>query len=215
MKIYSYVVVYDTGFAPNPFWRYCTLATCKPKIRRKAKKGDWIIGTGSVSNVGNNKLIFAMKVTEKMSLEDYGSDKRFAKKIPGGGPKREMGDNIYYRDKNGEMRQRFPSMHSYRNRENPETKDHDLKGKNALISNARNFYYFGRNATEIPNNLSCLIKRGPGHKCNFSLQVIDRFLHWIQGKKPGINGGPCDYPTRQKVCIRKTDKCKSGSCRAP
>jgi Nucleotide modification associated domain 2 len=30
MKVYSYVVRCDTGFAPNPFWGYCTLAACTP-----------------------------------------------------------------------------------------------------------------------------------------------------------------------------------------
>ncbi len=46
-RIYSYVVRYDSGFAPNPFYGYCTLATCKPDIRRGAEVGDWVVGSGS------------------------------------------------------------------------------------------------------------------------------------------------------------------------
>ena len=34
MKLFSYVVARDFAFAPNPFHGYCTLATCKPIIRR-------------------------------------------------------------------------------------------------------------------------------------------------------------------------------------
>jgi len=200
-------VVYDTGFAPNPFWKFCTIATCKPCIRRRAEVGDWIIGTGSVRNIGQNKLVYAMKVTEIMPLEDYGSDSRFRNKIPGKGTKQEIGDNIYYRDKDGYVKQRFPSMHSYPNGEDPETKRHDLDGKNVLISRSGNFYYFGRKGPEIPDQLSCLIKKGPGHKCNFSQQVIDRFLQWIKGKNLGINGDPCGYPTLKKSCT-KTGKDK-------
>lgn len=49
MKIFSYVVSRDFGFAPNPFFNFCTLATCKPKIRKDAKIGDWIIGTNSTT----------------------------------------------------------------------------------------------------------------------------------------------------------------------
>lgn len=49
MRLFSYVVRFDSGFAPNPFYGYCTLATCKPPIRRTALVGDWIIGTGSAS----------------------------------------------------------------------------------------------------------------------------------------------------------------------
>src|SRR5712671_5339411 len=34
MRLYSYVVARDFGFAPNPFFGVCTLATCKPDIRK-------------------------------------------------------------------------------------------------------------------------------------------------------------------------------------
>jgi hypothetical protein len=40
-------VARDYGFAPNPFFGVCTLATCKPKIRKAAAIGDWVVGTGS------------------------------------------------------------------------------------------------------------------------------------------------------------------------
>lgn len=40
MKLFSYIVTHDAGFAPNPFWGYCTLACCKPAIRRTANVGD-------------------------------------------------------------------------------------------------------------------------------------------------------------------------------
>ena len=32
--LFSYVVATDSGFAPNPFFGLCTLACCKPAIRR-------------------------------------------------------------------------------------------------------------------------------------------------------------------------------------
>lgn len=32
--VFSYVVVADTGFAPNPFFGLCTLACCKPQLRK-------------------------------------------------------------------------------------------------------------------------------------------------------------------------------------
>jgi len=210
MKIYSYVVKSDSGFAPNPFWGYCTLATCKPVIRRTAKKGDWVIGTGSVKNVGHNKLIYAMKVTEVMPLEDYWDDKRFAKKKPGKRIKESVGDNIYYRDEEG-IGQHFPSIHSYSDREDLKSKCHDLKGKNVLISQSGNFYYFGRNAPKIPESLLCLIKRGPSHKCNFPQDVVNEFLRWTQEKKLGINGYPCGYSEQRKSCIERKDKYKSRS----
>src|SRR5712692_10528871 len=54
VKLYSYVVARDYGFAPNPFFGFCTLATCKPEIRKAAAIDDWVIGTGSKrQNRGN------------------------------------------------------------------------------------------------------------------------------------------------------------------
>ncbi len=44
MRIYAYILKVDSGFAPNPFHGWCTLACCKPAIRRKARPGDWIVG---------------------------------------------------------------------------------------------------------------------------------------------------------------------------
>ena len=44
MKLYSYIIKSDLGFSPNPFWGKCTLACCKPVIRKTAKPGDWVVG---------------------------------------------------------------------------------------------------------------------------------------------------------------------------
>ena len=51
-RLYSYVVVSDHGFAPNPFHGYCTLANCKPRIRGSAQPGDWILGSASRAGGG-------------------------------------------------------------------------------------------------------------------------------------------------------------------
>jgi hypothetical protein len=74
MALYSYVLRFDTGDAPNPYGGVCTLTVCKPAIRRTAQVGDWIIGTGSRhSPVGDiaGYLVYAMKVSHKLSLADY------------------------------------------------------------------------------------------------------------------------------------------------
>ena len=56
MKIHSYVIDHDLGFAPNPFYGVCTLAACKPRIRGHAKIGDYVIGTGSKRKNINGRL---------------------------------------------------------------------------------------------------------------------------------------------------------------
>ena len=45
MKICTYTVKRDKGFAPNPFYGYCTLAACTPNhMNAKLKEGDYIVG---------------------------------------------------------------------------------------------------------------------------------------------------------------------------
>ena len=44
IRLFSYKLTNDSGFAPNPFGRVMTLATCKPKIRQSKIPGDWIAG---------------------------------------------------------------------------------------------------------------------------------------------------------------------------
>jgi hypothetical protein len=82
MRLFSYVVARDYGFAPNPFFNECTLATCKPRIRSVAKVGDWVVGTGSSEQHRTGFLVYAMHVTETMSFNQYWADERFQQKKP-------------------------------------------------------------------------------------------------------------------------------------
>jgi len=83
-KLYSYVVDHDYGYAPNPYDGYCTLAQCmygkkSKNITDVAEPGDWIVGTGGVKKVsaGHMKIIYAMRVDEKITLAEYYKDPRF------------------------------------------------------------------------------------------------------------------------------------------
>ncbi len=82
MRLYSYKVRYDIGFAPNPFHGVCTLATCKPRIRAGASVGDWVVGVGSASQGTLGRLVFGMQVEEKMTFDEYWDDERFQSKKP-------------------------------------------------------------------------------------------------------------------------------------
>ncbi|MDZ4202515.1 MAG: hypothetical protein U1C96_10260 [Gallionella sp.] len=82
-QMFSYVVDHDYGFAPNPENGLCSLARCKfgspgkANLVEKARVGDWILGTiGKRNSQGNSGvliggLVYAMKVTEKILLEEY------------------------------------------------------------------------------------------------------------------------------------------------
>ena len=83
MELLSYIVARDFGFAPNPFYGYCTLATCKPKVRQYSSIGDWVVGTGAKTKYNLcGYLIFAMKIDTEMDFDSYWNDPRFLCKQP-------------------------------------------------------------------------------------------------------------------------------------
>ena len=104
IRLFSYKMTHDSGFAPNPFQGVCTLATCKADLRRTKRVGDWIAGFTSkhlnADRVGEERLVYLMQITEKVPFETYHTDRRFAAKIPMPASKRcieTVGDNIYGR----------------------------------------------------------------------------------------------------------------------
>ena len=191
MKYYSYKVARDYGFAPNPFGGVCTLATCKPGIRKYADVNDWIIGTGTKKYGLEGQLIFAMEVTEKMTFNQYWNDPRFQFKKPifNGSLKQTYGDNIYHRESSGDWHQEN-SHHSYEDgKTNYLNLNRDTKSDNVLISS--NFYYFGDGNIEIPEEFGleiCIKKQG--YK-KIKLEIAERFIQWLQENyEPGYNGDP-------------------------
>ena len=181
IKLYSYVITHDSGFAPNPYWGYCTLATCKPRIRSSAQVGNWIIATGSKDGVGNGKLVYALRVDEVLPLEKYYDDPRFDVKKPIVGDDIQLcGDNIYFR-KDGEWKQRRNFHHK---EEDMET---DVSGKNVLI--AEHFYYFRNDAVDVPPEYRSLVAKGRGHRSNFNPALVEEFIVWLQTNfRAGIHG---------------------------
>lgn len=198
MKLFSYVVARDFGFAPNPFYGFCTLATCKPKIRSSAKIGDWILGTGSKRNKKNNHIVYIMNVTEVMSFDDYWKDPRFTNKKPNlyGSKKQAFGDNIYRRSKSGSWHQ-IDSHHSFGDgSSNPGNISNDTQTNRILIS--ENFIYWGGTGPKIPkcftNYKGYDIRARRGHKNKFPDKLVEDFTSWIETlDSNGYCGEPLDW----------------------
>lgn len=192
MKIFVYVLAHDGGFAPNPFHGWCTLACCKPAIRRRVRPGDWVVGL-TPRSLGNH-VAYAMKVDESLSFEDYWRDARFEAKRPrwqAGVPLVEKcGDNCYEPVPGG-FRQ-LPSAHwdHKNNREHQEAKAKDLRGKQVLV--ARRFCYFGADAVLLPESVSF---RFPErfHRVNFSDQERAALVAFLDALPQGIRGRPRNW----------------------
>jgi hypothetical protein len=84
--LFSYVGDHDEGYSPNPVGGICTLAHCKfsqsgrRNLVEMAEIGDWIVGTGgkSVYSAGHGRLIYAMRVTDKIPLRTYLTVRQYA-----------------------------------------------------------------------------------------------------------------------------------------
>lgn len=187
MKVISYVVTDDYGFAPNPFHGFLTLATCKPLIRKSCntKVGDVLLGKAARSN----KLIYIGIISEILSIEEYSTDSRFELKKPRKirfvGDIAGLGDNIYF--KRGDIWEQIqPSLHKEAD------KCHDLSGKRVLI--CEQFWYFGENATDIPLEFLSFICKGRGmkHSKEEDKSTVKNFMIWLEETFPqqGILGNP-------------------------
>ena len=206
-KYFAYIVTADAGFAPNPFYRFCTLATCKPEIRKAAKVGDWIIGFYSRAQTVSSKkyrgkLIYAMKVTEKMNLDQYWKNEKFLKKkYSNKSSKSEYGDNIYHKNSKGVWVQEKNHYH-YDER----SKEVDIGGKFVLISN--HFFYFGKNHVQLPKGFKRLVNKLPrGHKYKGLEKVGKKLIELLQKKyKTGMHGDPIDYTEDNVDCEMKNPR---------
>ena len=197
MKVYSYVVARDFGFAPNPFHGYCTLATCKPQIRKNAAIGDIIIGIGSGAkgSAYKDRMIFAMRVSEILTFDEYWVDPKFQVKKPfmSGSKKQMYGDNIYHTSpETGEMVQEF-SHHSLEDGStNYKNYNRDVPGEKVLV--AEQFWYFGNQAIEIPSSLSCLSEVKRGHQVWKGQDFYCAVSAWLESLNvSGFIGKPCRF----------------------
>jgi hypothetical protein len=194
MVLLSYIVKSDYGFAPNPYWGTLTLTTCKWPIRLEGQKlkelhkdGFWIIGTGSKEVVRSDgstkdysgKLVFAMKVSQVMSLKEYDRfcsqlNSPLKNKIPDKVKdlRIQAGDCIYKYPIIGENPLQRPGLHCSNDIQD------DLKGDYSLLSTE--FYYFGCNAITIPNTFDSLILNRKGYKKIEDQILITEFVDWLK-----------------------------------
>lgn len=179
MKLYSYVIPRDYGFAPNPYFNYCTLATCKPVIRRCAQLGDWVAAFGAAGSPVHEKLVVLMRVEETLSFDEYWEDERFRCKRPvfNKGVMHMYGDNIYHHV-GEEWMQEF-SHHSMPDGSiNYVNLDRDTQTDRVLIS--QDYYYFGNNAIDMPQRFETLIRKGRNHIVCKDEAVINNFISYTR-----------------------------------
>ena len=199
-----YVVDRAFGFAPNPFHGYCTLATCKPGIRSKAEVGDWVFGMGGSRLRAVGQCIFAMRVTQKTTFNDYWSNAEFLDKRPvrNGSNRMLVGDNIYHYDSRSRKWHQADSHHSNADGSiNTHNLSTDTKTDKVLVS--RHFVYFGSAAPVVPKRLLNAI----GYENRRNYRVFDAatcvsLIDWLHTSFPNllnsVTADPFDFKQSER-----------------
>lgn len=206
LRLFSYKMNADTGFAPNPFFGVLTLATCKPQIRKSKREGDWIAGFTSKElcndPVGEERLIYLMQVSRKVPLAQYFHDKEFACKIPRPNAHQALemaGDNIYrplcgdaIEPDDFEQIRNANHWDKVTNGPDDYSLRHDVGGGHILV--AEKYAYFGGDPLFIPAEIRPQIPRGQsaqGYRTHDPIRArafIDYVLTKSAGRK--ILGAP-------------------------
>jgi hypothetical protein len=186
--LYSYKMTADTGFAPNPFFGFLTLANCKPLIRQKKRVGDYIAGFTSKELCGDppgmERLVYIMKVTAKITFDEYWASRRYAVKKPSRNSiEATRGDNIYQPILVG----RPFSLDNYKQVPNffhDETRRlHDVSGEFVLVS--EDFYYFGAGAIPIDQFAIRIPKTQSPHGVKTDNEAeIQKLLDYLASRYP-------------------------------
>lgn len=215
-KMWSYKLVWDTMFAPNPLFDVLTLATCKPVIRRSPnnQKGMWIAGFtactihnatvfgGGITrcNREEEKLIYLAQISDILTLDDYWEQypQKRCDNSRDNNSARWYGDNIYNRNYTDEEGNIKPMANSGEH-EGPETGKRDYHyGKNAII--CKRFYYFTpENRMDVPVRFKKLVHGAKGQ--SIKSDGVEEFIAYVAdyAAKFGVHNGivghiPVIYP---------------------
>ncbi len=209
-RLIAYVMPWDTGMAPNITGGVCTLATCKPAIRRGVNLGrDWVVAVGAVKTVMHvaggkktyenwkDRLVYAMVPDERLTYDQYFHDKRFGAKIPQAS--NDPGDNLYYREKPGAPYTTVPHVNDIhrsdeRMRYSSNFAAHDQTADAVLVANK--FWYWGENAPHLADtglkqkSIDGIMHARRGHVVINDPDIIRDVVDWLRAQEPGIHGQP-------------------------
>jgi len=138
-----------------------------------------VVGVGGANAPSGNlsgRLVFAMRVEEVLTLEEY--HRRALADWPSKIPDvtsldlaARLGDCIY--DFSGSKVRPRPGVHGAGNISS------DLGGKNVLLS--RDFYYFGREAIPLDPDLKNICPSTQGHRSDANIDKMAAFVVWLRG----------------------------------
>ncbi len=151
MRVHTYVIVVDSGAAPNYDKPFTTLAVCKPRIRRKSSVDELVLAFAGqkVNPYEPHAVVWAGVVKEKLSFAEYWNDPRFAGKKPDRAP---TPDNFYRPTKGGGLLWVENPVHFL------ESAEHDTNGRYVLVFDPS--WRFGANGPPLPTDFGLRMTHG-------------------------------------------------------
>ena len=195
-RLFTYKVAHDAGNAPNPYHGVCTLAICKPAIRRVAKPSDVVVGFGCGSD--ERRIVYCMEVEHVISWQTYVdacrgkvrlngiAESMLRNKIPAA--MNATGDCIWTSGVAFEE-----ALPSWSRHAGEGTFGVDVSsGRNVILSTR--YWYFGRGdrfAIQLPPDLSLdRLIPGRGHQSDVNQRYRDDFVRFFNAElaSRGVRG---------------------------
>ena len=189
MRVHTYVIVVDSGAAPNYDKPFTTLAVCKPRIRRKASIGELVLAFAGqkVNPYEPHTVVWAGVVMEKLSFAEYWNDPRFAGKKPDRAP---TPDNFYRPIKGGGLLRVENPVHYL------EQAEHDTNGRYVLVFNPS--WRFGTSGPPLPTDFGLRMAHG---------RRGERVADLSEGKWSGLRAWLDDQQQAKPPRFSATRKC--------
>lgn len=233
--LFSYVVATDSGFAPNPFFGLCTLACCKPAIRRavgarllresgyadlrelrSAEPGFvraqnlWVIGLAGASLPDRlrRSVVYVMQVTDVLDHESYFEEH------PEKRPRRGRGVTSADAGWHGDAIYTGNDPATAHQVVPCTHSDGDREDANNMrhdlggryVLASDHFIYFGTDAPYIP--LEQQLHHGRGHTSNHSSEAIRELEALLNGSWAGLFNDAPGRRTTPAVTDRSARACR-------
>lgn len=207
-RLFSYVVATDSGFAPNPFFGLCTLACCKPKIRKavgdrllresghadivELRRSDpgfvrrqniWVVGLAGTSLPDRlrRSVVYVMQVTDILDFESYYAE--HPEKRPVRTDSTTSADPVWHGDAiytgNDPRTARQVTPCAHSNGVEEDQGSKKHDLNGKYVLASDHFIYFGQDAPYIP--LEVALHHGRGHHSNHPPEVLAGLESWLNG----------------------------------
>lgn len=172
-RLFRYILAHDAGLAPCIEGGWLSLATCKPKVRAGARRGDWVVGFAP-RPAERGLLVWAGRVA---TSEDFGTYEH---------RHRGRADAVYRQMPDGGFQRLRPEYHP-----GPDDMRKDLSAP-VLTFDRDATWYFGASPRRLPEALMHLSAGGRGHRTSGDLPDDPAALfEWLTSLgPPGVHGKP-------------------------